>query len=221
MVAGNAQALSTEGDDRLIEKAKEDPEAFGALYQKYLALVYNYIFYRVHNVHEAEDLTAKTFYQAVFHLRRYTNQGVPFSAWLFRIAHNLVANWHRDRQRRKTYSLEAMAPGWHQEAEIASLSEGMERKERAQWLKEAIGRLSAERQQLLLLKFVDGLSNAEIATIMGRTEGAIKALLHRTLFALRQEIGGRGDEARDEPHLMASSGLASSGLMPEARREER
>jgi RNA polymerase sigma-70 factor (ECF subfamily) len=115
----------------------------------------------------------------------YTERGVPFQAWLYRIAHNLVANWHRDRGRRKIIPLdEFIAAGLRSEAPEKSAEDAEEREQ----LLAAIRRLPEERQQLLVLKFVDHLSNAEIGAIMGRTEGAIKSLYHRTLIALRDEL---------------------------------
>jgi RNA polymerase sigma-70 factor (ECF subfamily) len=84
-------------EDDLVEAAKTDPEAFGKLYQRYVDKIYSYIYYRTSNREDAEDLTAKTFHRALSHIGRYKHKGRPFSAWLYRIAHNLVANWHRDQ----------------------------------------------------------------------------------------------------------------------------
>jgi RNA polymerase sigma-70 factor (ECF subfamily) len=110
--------------------------------------------------------------------------GVPLSAWLYRIAHNLVANWHRDRSRRPVVPLEeqlVLMPGaQHPEALAVKREQGTE-------LLRIIRRLPEDRQELLILKFSEELSNAEIGEIMGRTEGAIKSLYHRTLSDLRQE----------------------------------
>ena len=176
---------SSEPDDVLIQRAQEDPAAFDALYERYVAQIYVYAYYRIGNAQDAEDITARTFYQALTHLHRYTNRGVPFSAWLFRIAHNLVANWHRDNSRRQTFSLDVVVdtpdPG-------RTLSEHAEGNEENHHLWDAIRHLPPERQQLLVLKFVDELSTEQIAVIMGRSEGAVKALLHRTLVAMRQQL---------------------------------
>ena len=87
-------------EDQLIEQAKTDPEAFGKLYEVYVEKIYNYVYYRIGNHHDAEDLTARVFNRALNHIANYNNKGAPFAAWLYRIAHNLVANWHRDHQRR-------------------------------------------------------------------------------------------------------------------------
>ncbi|HEX6383892.1 MAG TPA: sigma-70 family RNA polymerase sigma factor, partial [Anaerolineae bacterium] len=93
----------------LIERAKTDKEAFGQVYELYVDRIYNYVYYRTGNVADAEDLTARVFVRAMQHIGRYRDQGVPFSAWLYRIAHNLVANWHRDNSRRKIISLDDIA----------------------------------------------------------------------------------------------------------------
>ena len=173
-------------DDRqLVALAKEDKAAFGELYQRYLPKIYSYVYYRTGNVHDAEDLTAKVFFRALSHIGNYVEKGAPFQAWLYRIAHNLVANWHRDQGRRKIIALDDyMAHPLKSEAPDR-LTE--EQEERSQLL-EAVRRLPEDRQQLLLLKFVEQKANAEIGAIMGRTEGAVKSLYHRTLLALREEM---------------------------------
>ncbi|MCU0499359.1 MAG: sigma-70 family RNA polymerase sigma factor [Anaerolineae bacterium] len=172
-------------DSELVELAKEDKDAFGELYDRYVGKIYNYLFYRTGNQHDAEDLTSRVFFRAMSHIETYTERGVPFQAWLYRIAHNLMANWHRDRGRRKVVPLdEFIASGLRSE----SPDKHREDQEERESLLRAIRRLPEERQQLLLLKFVDNLSNAEIGLIMDRTEGAIKSLYHRTLIALRDDI---------------------------------
>ncbi len=171
-------------DEDLIEQARVDPVAFGQLYDRYVNRIYNYIYHRVGNQHDAEDLTARTFYRALAHIERYVDRGAPFSAWLYRIAHNLVANWHRDRARRQTIALDEALTMMAQ----SSPHEEAEARERSEALRKAIRKLGGDRQQLLILKFAEGLSNAEVGQIMGRSEGAIKSLYHRTLLALQQEL---------------------------------
>ena len=162
-----------------------DHEAFGELYNRYVGRIYNYIYYRTGNQHDAEDLTARVFHRAMRHIENYQDRGLPFSAWLYRIAHNLVANWHRDNSRRKEIPLDdgynvLKQSGLHPEA-------ALEKNEEQEELLQVIRRLPVERQQLIILKFVEHLPNAEIGRIMGRTEGAIKSLYHRTLISLRDE----------------------------------
>jgi RNA polymerase sigma-70 factor (ECF subfamily) len=186
-------------DERALALAAQgDQEAFGVLYERYIGRIYNYIYYRTGNQHDAEDLTARVFFRALRHIENYTDRGLPFSAWLYRIAHNLVANWHRDNSRRKEVPLEDMI--WiyfnSEHPEVALLQN-----EEQEGLLLVIRNLPADRQQLLILKFVEHLSNAEIGLIMGRTEGAVKSLYHRTLLSLRDgylRVKHNGSENSEE-----------------------
>jgi RNA polymerase sigma-70 factor (ECF subfamily) len=171
----------------LIQRAKTDPEAFGQLYERYVDRIYNYVYYRTGNAADAEDLTARIFERAIKHIGSYRDQGVPFSAWLYRIAHNLVANWHRDRSRRKIVSIDDVSQWVVTDHGPEFATQLMQDKEA---LLEAMGRLPADRQELLIFKFVEQMSNAEIGAIMGRSEGAIKSLYHRTLLSLREDMIG-------------------------------
>jgi RNA polymerase sigma-70 factor (ECF subfamily) len=172
-------------DMELVKRAGSEAEAFGELYERHVRRIYNYIYYRTGNHHDAEDLTARVFQRAMRHVANFEDQGVPFSAWLYRIAHNLVANWHRDRSRRPVVPLEDHIVGGKESShpEVEAIVE-----EERGVLLAAVRHLPPDRQQLLILKFVERLSNAEIGEIMGRTEGAIKSLYHRTLNTLRDEI---------------------------------
>ena len=177
--------LNSEPDEILAVEARDNREAFGVLYERHVRRIYNYVYYRTGNAADAEDLTSRTFFQAMNNLHRYQVQAVPFSAWLYRIAHNLVANWHRDTGRHRAASTDVLLGIASDDAEPQDTAEiGEERRE----LHQAIRNLAADRQQLLLLKYSEELSNDEIATIMGRTEGAIKALLHRTVKGLRDDL---------------------------------
>ena len=179
-----------DSDSALLARIKEDPEAFGLLYERYVRRIYNYVYYRTGNHHDAEDLTARTFYRALKHVSRYVDRGVPFSAWLYRIAHNVVANWHRDRSRRQVISIDDLVMPVRSLDNPATVAE---EKDKQDMLLQVVRRLPPERQQLLILKFVEQMSNAEIAGVMGRTEGAIKSLYHRTLVALRGELINEGN----------------------------
>lgn len=185
------QITESETERQLVERAKAEPEAFGALYEKYVDRIYAYVYYRVGDTREAEDLTARVFYRALAHIPEYDQRGAPFVAWLYRIAHNLIANWRRDRGRHPELPLDALIGADTREATPQTEAE---RAEDQRVLLEAIRRLPPERQHLLILKFVDDLSNVEIGQILGRSEGAIKSLYHRTLLALRDELEKRGIE---------------------------
>jgi RNA polymerase sigma-70 factor (ECF subfamily) len=165
--------------------AQGDQEAFGVLYERYVSRIYSYIYYRTGNQHDAEDLTARVFFRALRHVENYKDRGLPLSAWLYRIAHNLVANWHRDNSRRKEIPLDEIILVRHG----GDLPEMVliENEEKENLLK-VLHRLPADRHQLILLKFVEHLSNAEIGQVMGRSEGAVKSLYHRTLLSLRDEF---------------------------------
>jgi len=178
-------------DLELVAQVRKDSSVFGLLYERYVTKIYNYVYYRTGNHHDAEDLTGRVFYRALMHIDRFVDRGVPFSAWLYRIAHNLVANWHRDHARRQELSLEDVTLTGTARETPESATEANEDRQR---LLGAIRSLPTERQELLILKFVDHLSNAEIGQIMGRSEGAIKSLYHRTLLALRDDLIGPDGE---------------------------
>ncbi len=187
-------------DDLILSKAVQgDTEAFGVIYERYVHRIYNYIYYRTGNHHDAEDLTARVFYRAIRSIINYQDRGLPISAWLYRIAHNLVANWHRDRSRRPEIVLDETTP-FHHPAEHPEVSL-MQSEERDRLLK-LIHKLPPERQQLLILKFVDHMSNSEIGDVMGRTEGAVKSLYHRTLLALRDDLIAEGIKLENPEELL-------------------
>ena len=177
--------LDLSDTDALARAAEGDSEAFGILYDRYIGRIYNYIYYRTGNQHDAEDLTSRVFTRAIKHIPKYEDRGLPFSAWLYRIAHNLVANWHRDNSRRQIVELDE---GYRLPSNQELPEAKVVRSEQEEFLLELVSQLPEERQQLLILKFVDHLSNAEIGEVMGRTEGAIKSLYHRTLLNLRDEV---------------------------------
>jgi RNA polymerase sigma-70 factor (ECF subfamily) len=181
------QVPESEEQAILISASQGDLESFGILYEKYVERIFNYIYYRTGNVHDAEDLSARVFFRALHHIQSYTDRGVPFSAWLYRIAHNLVANWHRDRSRHQEIPL-TDAPTIHYKGDPPEVAL-MHNQEKDALLR-LIRHLPSERQHLLILKFVEHMSNAEIGQTMGRSEGAVKSLYHRTLLSLRDDLEG-------------------------------
>jgi RNA polymerase sigma-70 factor (ECF subfamily) len=188
-VSGGISYIVIELSDEiaLTQAAKGDQEAFGVLYQRYVNRIYNYIYYRTGNIYDAEDLTAKVFFRAMRHIPNYKYRGLPFSAWLYRIAHNLVANWHRDSSRRKEIPLEETIVEKNQ---VEYPEQKLVHLEERDNLLHILRGLPSERQQLIILKFVEQFSNAEIGKIMGKSEGAVKSLYHRTLLSLRDEYQG-------------------------------
>jgi RNA polymerase sigma-70 factor (ECF subfamily) len=160
-----------------VRAAQGDRREFGALYRRYLDRVYGYCFYLLGDHHDAEDVTERTFLAALGAIDRFRDEGATFRAWLFRIAHNELANALRARSRQRTTSLEAVIePAVDDDpAGILGLAEESRR------LRRALASLSGDRRHVVVLRFVDGLSAREIGAVLGRSEGAVRVLQHRAL----------------------------------------
>jgi RNA polymerase sigma-70 factor (ECF subfamily) len=170
---------------RLVERAQRgEREALEQLYLLHFDRIYSYLHMSVGNRHDAEDLTTQTFLKMLESIGRFRWQAAPFSAWLFRIAHNLAMDHFRMSRR---WQPEEEVPEPEVPDESAAEEEAMESIGRKSML-ELIDGLSAEQQQVLTLKFVFNFSNAEAANILGKTEGAIKSLQHRALVSLQKQI---------------------------------
>ena len=172
----------------LVERAqKGDRAALEDLYLIHFDRIYGYLHVTVGNRHDAEDLTTQTFLKMLEAIGKFRWQSAPFSAWLFRIAHNLAMDHFRTTKR---WQLEETPPepdpDEYTSAEHAAL-ESIGRKS----MLELIEGLSPEQQQVLTLKFVFNFANAEVATILGKTEGAIKSLQHRALASLQKQLEQR------------------------------
>ena len=170
------------------DKAKLDT-AFTELYRSHVRDVYSYAYYRCGNHHDAEDLTEQTFLQAYRHFERAQREshGRPLRPWLIRIAHNLAANYYRDRSRKPQTNLEdaGILAEPHETAELVEGREDLQR------VLEGVSRLPDDRREALIMRFALGMDNKEIAGAMGKTEGATKVLLHR---AIRQLEGFLKDD---------------------------
>ena len=171
-------------ETEVILRAKAyDPDALGTLYERHYQGIYRYVYYRVGDSCLAEDLTADIFMKMLHGIESYSIQGVPFSAWLYRIARNRIID-HMRRQPEKTdVSLE--------EARVESIASGETTLENAlqrDELLKAVQVLTDDQRQVILLKFIEDLDNASIAAILGKTEGAVKSLQHRALDTLRHHI---------------------------------
>jgi RNA polymerase sigma-70 factor (ECF subfamily) len=165
--------------------AQRDRAAFDVLYRRYLDRVYGYAFYQLRDHHDAEDATERTFLAALRALPEFRDEGASFRAWLFRIAHNTIVNARRSRFRRRTEplpdGLDRIAPN----ADPAGLV--LEADETRRVLR-AVAELAEDRRQVVLLRFVDGLSSREIGQVMDRSEGAARVLLHRALRDLASRL---------------------------------
>jgi len=172
-----------------VRAAQADRAAFATLYRRYLDRVYGYCFYLLGDHHDAEDATERTFVAALGAIDRYRDEGASFRAWLFRIAHNQLANALRARSRQRTASLDDVPEPIatvDDPARLAGLADDARR------LRAAVAALSDERRQVIVLRFVDGLSAREIGEVLERSEGAVRVLQHRALrdLAALLEPGG-------------------------------
>ncbi|HEY2353459.1 MAG TPA: sigma-70 family RNA polymerase sigma factor [Gaiellaceae bacterium] len=162
-----------------------DRDALEELYLIHFDRIYSYLHVSVGNRHDAEDLTTQTFLKMLEKIGSFRWQSAPFSAWLFRIAHNLAMD-HFRAHRRWQPEAEVPEPPAH-EAEPSAELEALRTIGRESMLK-LIEDLSPEQQQVLTLKFVFNLPNAEVAAILDKSQGAIKSLQHRALVSLQKQI---------------------------------
>lgn len=173
----------------LVRRAQDfDPVAFGEIYERYYIGLYKYIYYRVGDQTAAEDLAMEVFVKAMEALDAFTFRGIPFSAWLYRIASNLVIDYFRRQPSQPSLSLE--------EKLVAAAEHPtplMDQEFSHHALRAALADLTDDQQQVIILKFVDGLSNIEVAQILGKTEGAVKSLQHRALASLGRVLGEQGE----------------------------
>jgi RNA polymerase sigma-70 factor, ECF subfamily len=190
-------------DRPLVEAAQRDPAQFDALYRRYLAQVYSYAYYELGDHHAAEDATERTFLAALSNLARFEERAQPsdgegastFRVWLFRIARNIVANERRTARRQPADPI----------ADTTILLDPLDvegavvRRDEAGAAWRAVGRLAGDRRRAIVLRFVDEMSTAEIAGILGRSEGAVRVLIHRALRSVARDLGvdGGAGESRE------------------------
>jgi RNA polymerase sigma-70 factor (ECF subfamily) len=170
--------ISPKEQQELVRRAKEcDPSAFARIYEHYYQDIYNFIYYRVSSAHVAEDLASEVFLKALEAIDSYTFRGIPLSVWLFRIARNTVFLYYRDHTTPVDLEEELLptevGPGDVFETRLTQKQ-----------LAQALSTLTEDQQQVLILKFVDGFTNTDIAQIMGKSEGSVKSLQHRALGRL-------------------------------------
>ena len=181
--------------ERLTAKAALDRK-FADLYRTHLRDVYSYVYYRLGNHHDAEEVTEQTFLQAYRHFERAVAEadGRPLRPWLIRIAHNLAANLYRDRSRRRASSLEdgTVLPSPY---DTERLAQG---REELREVLAALQSLPEDRRDALIMRFALGMDNREIARALERSEGATKVLIHRSLRQLQRIL-----EGEDGPSVVA------------------
>ncbi len=162
-----------------------DADAFGILYERYLDPIYRYIFFRINNEAEAEDLTEEVFYRAWVALPRHDSAALVFSSWLYRIAHNLVIDYYRKRRPDAFDTREE-----HRQADRgASVEQIVHNRDELARIMEAVRQLSDEEQTVLILRFVEGLSHRDVAAAIGKSEASSRVIQHRALTLLRRILG--------------------------------
>jgi RNA polymerase sigma-70 factor (ECF subfamily) len=195
--AGRPRIAHLDRDRSLVDAARADPSRFEPLYRKYVAQVYSYAVYELGDHHEAEDATERTFLAALANLHRFEERARPadgegastFRVWLFQIARNTVAERRRTRRRHPETALDdlpdadAVAPG-----DLAA--EVVVRDEAAAAMR-AVDRLAGDRRRAVVLRFVHEMTTAEIAGVLGRSEGAVRVLIHRALRSVARDLGER------------------------------
>jgi RNA polymerase sigma-70 factor (ECF subfamily) len=178
-----------DADLAAVRAAQADGAAFATLYRRYVDRVYGYAFYQLGDHHDAEDATERIFLAAFRALPDFNDQGSSFRAWLFRIAHNTIANAHRSRARKRTERLpddfERPAPDADPAGQVALADELRE-------IRRVVAQMPDDRRQVILLRFVDDLTTNEIAEVLDRSPGAVRVLLHRSLRELAARLSARG-----------------------------
>jgi RNA polymerase sigma-70 factor (ECF subfamily) len=170
----------------LLERAKGyDSAALGELYDRYAARIYHYIYYQVGDQDLAEDLTANVFLKILDAVKAEKAWQLSFAAWIYRIAHNVVVDHYRRNEHERTLPLNELIATTTDDP-VAAVDRIMS----SESIRRAMLRLTEEQQVVISLKFTEGMSNLEVARVMGKTEGAIKSLQYRALAALRRCLEG-------------------------------
>ena len=173
-------------EEDLVRRAqRREPEAFGQLYEEHFDRIYRYVMLRVRDQADAEDITQQVFLKALENIGSYRWRGMPFASWLFRIAHNLVVDHWKKKSRQKVEAVapeevDQMAESSNDPATLAELKFDMKQ------LSVACEQLSDGQREIVSLRFAGGLSVAEAAKVMGKSEGAVKVLQHAALVKLRR-----------------------------------
>lgn len=180
-------SLPSREDERdLVERAKSDPMAFGELYDRHLLQIYRFVFSRTRDQTAAEDITSEVFIKALRALPRYQDTGRPFSAWLYQIAVNAIADKYRSA--RPTQDLEEVR-------DLAAAGPGVDdiaaRRDEIRRIWSMVEALPAPQRTALVLKFQEDMKIEDIALVMGKSQGAVKLLIHRGVTRIRAQAGVR------------------------------
>lgn len=174
---------SRDAERLLVERAKTDPEAFGALYDRYFGQIYRFVFSRLRDQTAAEDVTSEVFMKALRSIPRYQDTGRPFTAWLYQISVNTIND--RYRATRPTVDLDEMY-------DLAAAGPGLEdtavRRAELREIWRSVESLPAQQRTALVLKFQEDLKISDIAAVMGKSDGAVKLLIHRGVTRLRSVL---------------------------------
>jgi RNA polymerase sigma-70 factor (ECF subfamily) len=172
-------------EDTLVQKAQQgNKEAFGTLYDRYVLKIYRFVYLKVSDKSEAEDITQQVFIRAWENIGSFTFQGFPFSSWLYRIASNAVIDSYRTKK--STVSIELVS-----ESEISYIARGeevLDIKREIFQVMNALKELKPDEQSILVMRFVDELSNKEVAHALGKTEGSVRVIQHRALKQLKKKL---------------------------------
>lgn len=193
---------ATDEKETIALAIRGDRRAFGELYERYVSKVYRHVYYISGDGAVAEDVTAQTFLRALEAIQRYEDRGVPFVAWLLRIAHNLSLN-HKMRQQNTAHvslpeSLEAEGRLYSPEASLDAKAVG-------EWVWEAVRELPGEQRSVIVMRFIDGLGYEEVAPLLGKSIGSVRVTQHRALAALRRILAH--EDGRAPVHREPASAL--------------
>ncbi len=172
-----------EQEQKLVEDAKKNPEKFGVLYDKYFDQIYRYVYRRVSDKDTVYDLVSQTFYDALTHLPGYEWRGFPFASWLYKIAHNNVLKWYREKSKMQTVQLEE---GFQIPDKHADHVRDAKDKESRDEVQNILSQLEPEEREIIRLKFFEEASNIEIAEIMGLSANHIGVKVFRALKKVKQ-----------------------------------
>ncbi|HJX38338.1 MAG TPA: sigma-70 family RNA polymerase sigma factor [Anaerolineae bacterium] len=175
-------------DANLIARAQQgDRAAIAEIYERHYSAIYRYVFYRVGDAPTAEDLTGTIFVRVVENIDSFVYRGRPILSWLYTIARNVVVDFHRRGAGQATLPLDESLMTGGEDVEQAA-----ERALTQRRLSAALSHVTEDQRQVILLKFVEGMSNEEVAQMVGKTVGSVKSLQHRALAALHRALGGDG-----------------------------